>query len=580
MTSPPGEHLDLLPEIVWEGDPSGRLVWCNAAGHAYAGRTWHDDDPRDGWLAFAHPDDHAALRAERAAAVRAREPYQFTCRLRRHDDMYRWHRVRGVPVLDGARALTGWVGVCVDVHDLHVADEKVTVARALLHEATFGFGFVDTDLRFRYLTPRLAAVNGLTVDEHIGRTVAEVLPELWPQLEPIYRRVLDEQHTVRDVEISGTTSAAPDQQRTWFVDYFPVQRDRNVEGVGLIVRDVTDQLARTRELERRNRMLTRAERIAGIGTFEHDLVKGEGWATPGLYELLGLPPGASLGPDGFRALVRADERDQVEATFARLLMSSEPVQQRYHLTDDDGRERLLELHASAERDDEGHPVKLVGTYQDVTARVAAERERIDLLERTISAADAERRRIAEHLHDEAIQALTAALFLVDHARETESTDGLGQVRDAIHRGIKDLRLTILELLPAEMSAADLEEGIAAYLQHTIGQRPLETEVVVAIPEPAEVPDAVAVAATRIVQEACSNVLRHAEAERLWVRLETGEGILSGSVRDDGRGLQEEAAPGHLGLRLMHERAAAVGGQVTITPGGDGRGTLVQFRLPL
>lgn len=580
MTSPRTERLDLLPEIVWEGDAAGRLLWWNAAGQAYAGRSERDAEAGEGWLTFAHLDDREALRAERLKALRTGERYEFTCRLRRHDGVFRWHRVRGVPARDAAGALTGWVGTCVDIHDLHVADEKVTVARALLREAPLGFGFVDTDLRFRYLTPRLAAVNGLSVGEHIGRTVAEVLPDLWPQLEPIYRQVLREEHPVRDVEVTGTTPANPDDQRTWFVDYFPVQRGAAVAGVGLVVRDVTERLTRTRELERRNRMLTRAERIAGIGTFEHDLVRGEGWATPGLYELLGFDADTSLGPDGFRALVRPDERDQVEATFAQLLMSPDPVQQRYHLVDDDGPERLLELHASTERDEQGHPVKLVGTYQDVTARVAAEEERVELLERSISAADTERRRIAEHLHDRAIQALTAGLFRLEHAQEVDSTEHLEPVREAVRRAIEDLRLTILELIPADTPAAELEDAIATYIQHTIRDRPVETELVVTIPDPAAVPDAVAAAANRIVQEAISNVRRHADAQHLRVRLEIRDRTLFGSVRDDGRGLHGPAAPGHVGLRLMRERAAAAGGLVMIDAGPDGHGTEVRFELPL
>ena len=66
--------------------------------------------------------------------------------------------------------------------------EMLTLLETLQSNAPIGFGFVDRDFRFVRLNDRLAATNGLTVSQQLGRTVAEVVPEIWPQIEPLYRQ--------------------------------------------------------------------------------------------------------------------------------------------------------------------------------------------------------------------------------------------------------------------------------------------------------------------------------------------------------------------------------------------------------
>jgi signal transduction histidine kinase len=85
---------------------------------------------------------------------------------------------------------------------------------------------------------------------------------------------------------------------------------------------------------------------------------------------------------------------------------------------------------------------------------------------------------------------------------------------------------------------------------------------------------------RMTQEAFHNILRHAQATQVRVRLEIREGNLCWEVCDDGRGFEPAASfPGHLGLRSMRERAEHVGGTWEIVS-SPGTGTCVQAKLPL
>jgi PAS domain S-box-containing protein len=119
--------------------------------------------------------------------------------------------------------------------------ESLTLLETLLLSAPIGFGFVDRDLRIRRMNETLAAVSGIPLEEQLGRTVREVGPILWPQLEPIYRHVLDTGEPVVNHEVHAGVQAAEGEARHWLTSYYPVLVADEVIGVGLVVVDITDR---------------------------------------------------------------------------------------------------------------------------------------------------------------------------------------------------------------------------------------------------------------------------------------------------------------------------------------------------
>lgn len=108
--------------------------------------------------------------------------------------------------------------------------------------APVGLCMVDADLRYRRINERLAAMNGLPVSEHMGRTLREVIPVLADKLEPLHRKVLATGEPLLDLEVVGTSPAAPHDERVWHCSYLPVKLDNGlVVGVNVFVIDVTAQ---------------------------------------------------------------------------------------------------------------------------------------------------------------------------------------------------------------------------------------------------------------------------------------------------------------------------------------------------
>jgi HD-GYP domain-containing protein (c-di-GMP phosphodiesterase class II) len=90
------------------------------------------------------------------------------------------------------------------------------------------------------LNERLAAVNGGTVREQLGRKVCDIVPALWPTLEPVYRRVLATGEPVLNFEMQGRSAESPDRMRHWLASWYPVHIAEEIVGVGIVVVDVTE----------------------------------------------------------------------------------------------------------------------------------------------------------------------------------------------------------------------------------------------------------------------------------------------------------------------------------------------------
>lgn len=204
----------------------------------------------------------------------------------------------------------------------------------------------------------------------------------------------------------------------------------------------------------------------------------------------------------------------------------------------------------------------------------------------IRAQEQERQRIARELHDEASQALTA--IIVGH-RVIQQLDGVDDIKrksrelrdltadtlDALHRLIVELRPSLLE-----------ERGLVPALRWYAGEYAGHFDIkpdLVTVGFETRLPREVETALFRIVQEALTNVVRHAAARHVSVRLVRQPDGVEATIEDDGRGFVVERAAGQqpargLGLLGMQERAALVGGACEVRS-APGCGVRILVRIP-
>lgn len=120
--------------------------------------------------------------------------------------------------------------------------EALRLLDTLLTRAPVGFAYFNRELRFVLINERLAEINGYSVAAHLGRTMAEILPNLAPALNEVAARILANGQPLLDHEFSGETARAPGVERYWKGSWYPVHDERGeIIGLGAVVEEITER---------------------------------------------------------------------------------------------------------------------------------------------------------------------------------------------------------------------------------------------------------------------------------------------------------------------------------------------------
>jgi PAS domain S-box-containing protein len=242
---------ETIPHLVWVAGPDGATQYINRRWQAYTGVSVEQAMGWE-WQYVIHPDDVPRTLALWRESLRTGQPYEAEFRLRRADGEYRWHIDRGLPLRDAQGRVTHWFGTCTDIEDQKRAEgdlvrahrrtaEALALIDTFIENAPVGFALLDREFRYVRVNEALAAINGLRPADHLGRHVREIVPKLWPRLEPRYRQLLQGGGPLGDVELGGETPAAPGRARHWLANHYPVRIGSELLGIGVVVNEVTER---------------------------------------------------------------------------------------------------------------------------------------------------------------------------------------------------------------------------------------------------------------------------------------------------------------------------------------------------
>ncbi len=213
---------------------------------------------------------------------------------------------------------------------------------------------------------------------------------------------------------------------------------------------------------------------------------------------------------------------------------------------------------------------------DLSARVAG-----DALRRVVEAQELERRRLARELHDQTGQELTSVLLglkAVEEARsDEERAEALAAVREQVVETLHDVRRLAVELRPKALD----DFGLVAALEHLRDTFSEQTGMRVDLEANVgdRLPSDVETALYRIVQEALTNIVKHAQARAVSIVLARSGHAVTAVIEDDGRGFTTGDRSDGLGLLGMGERLALLGGKLKLES-SPGAGTTIVAEVPL
>jgi len=205
-------------------------------------------------------------------------------------------------------------------------------------------------------------------------------------------------------------------------------------------------------------------------------------------------------------------------------------------------------------------------------------------ETRISATLAERDRLAGEIHDSVQQGLSGAIMQLDTTLKTASVPNqlhsrLATVRNMISYARQEVQHTVWGMTSPLLEGNDLGEALRKITTFTASSTLIPTVAVTGVPR--ELPRRITHHLLRVAQEATTNALRHAGAQRVDIRLEYRGDSVALTVEDDGVGFDPQAAlnsEGHFGLTGMRGRARTIDGELTVRSGHDA-GTTIQIVVP-
>lgn len=217
---------------------------------------------------------------------------------------------------------------------------------------------------------------------------------------------------------------------------------------------------------------------------------------------------------------------------------------------------------------------------------ARARENEALLKRTVEAVDGERRRLATELHDSTIQSLQSigmlaeyAEMLIERAQYEDASERIASLRQRLNDSVAELRRLLFDLRPPNLDDTGLAAALELRLNEVSELGNISTHLDIAAG--LDIPHELETVIYRFCQEALSNVVRHADATSVEIRVWQQGADLRVAVEDNGKGFDAETEPehGHFGIQGMKERAELAGGKLSLES-RLGSKTRIELTLPL
>jgi hypothetical protein len=594
-----------------EAAAHGVWAWDVVAGKVHRSRHYHEilgyssgeiPEGRDGWLQILHPEDRKkSHQADRACLDGSQDAFSSEIRLRCKDGSWKWVLNRGMVAGrdDRGRALRV-LGTITDVTEhrqaqqhLHESEERLN---GIIASAMDAIITIDAEQNVVLFNSAAERIFRCAAAEAIGSPLDRFIPE---RLRAAHRRHVEHfGATGETTRMMGARLALAGLRGDG--EEFPIDASISQVAVAgrklytVILRDITERERAEAEVHKERDTAQRYLDVAGVILVALDsngkvtLINRKGC------EVLGYREEEIVGQSWCDRFLPEYLRRDTWNVFEQIVAGETQLAEFHEnpVLTRSGAERMIAWHNRVVTDENGRIVGTLSSGQDITERKQAEAalERSYRELRELSAAmnevrEAERTRIARELHDELAQWLTALKMDVawlasrlpgEHRQLLDRTERM--------KGLVDTTVGAVRRIAAALRPVMLDDlGLVAATENLLHDFSQRTGIIVSHEVGGwadELGEPLATSLYRILQEAVTNVARHAAATEVQVALRREDDDLILRVRDNGRGFDAEVAARRksYGVLGMRERAHTLGGRARIERLETG-GTLVEIVIP-
>jgi PAS domain S-box-containing protein len=507
-----------------------------------------------------------------------------------------------------------FAAVFTNITERKLAEAKVRESeekyRTLFETMNQGFGIAEiivdeagraADYRMLEINPQFEQLTGQTREQFLsGQTVREVAPELEEEWYEFYGTVgLTGQPAHREIhaakwnrwfEVSAYRTGRPEQHR-----------------VAILYSEITERKRAEAALRQSEERFRTVANLVPDLLWDSEPDGATNWYNQRWLEYTGQSFDEAIGW-GWVEAIHPEDRERSAQRYQEVVARGEPLQQEHRIRRYDGVYRWFVVSTLPLKDEQGQVVKVYGAATDIheqrlareeleqlvvqrTAQLeeanvilGEERHRLkELSSRLLQIQESERRYLARELHDEIGQYLTGLKFLLEtlpHRRGQEQLAQLASTLKQVNELTERVRELSLNLRPTLLDDMGLVEALVSHFQRYRKQTGIEVEFLQqGLRE--RLASEVETVVYRVVQEALTNIARHAQISKVLVQL-IGDGQLTVLIQDEGQGFELEqvlASHNSTGLSAMRERVELVGGQFTLET-EPGYGTTILLEIPL
>ena len=581
---------------VWEYNFKTKEAYYSPEYKKMLGFSEHEflDNSRE-WRDRIHPEDLVLVDSiDVDYNSRKIESHSIEYRIKNKAGNYIWVLDRGMILEKTAEGKPlRVVGTQANIDSKKRAEEKI---RSFLESAPDAMVIVDAKGKIEIVNTQAEKLFGYSRGEMIGKLVEYFIPDRYFDSHRLHRDNFYKNARTREMGRGFELFAKRKDGREVPVEISlsPIDSEEGLM-VSAAIRDITERKkAEQALLDTKAELLKSIERYAYASKATSDAIwdweintdtihRGEGFKT-----IFGYAEAISSLEIRIKDLIHPDDRERVRIELKKALEGDIKHWQgeyRFRCANGDYKQVIDRVYVI--RDETGKAIRVIGAIQDVTEQrrlqeqliKEEERKKKEVLQAIIHAQERERHEISHELHDNVSQILTTCKLLLDAAIHRDDKKYLHQSRENLQKAIDEMRNISHRLNPATLKFIGLEGSINDLLSKINNAGVIEISFSFFIQDVSKIHDDVQLAIFRIVQEQVNNIVKHAEAQKVFIDLSEDRGKLKLTISDDGKGYDLKVKKHGLGLRNIFNRAEFHKGTAQIFT-EPGKGFKLQVQIPI